>query len=186
MDARQFRTSAIVLCTTFLSACASLKPDYIVPASQVASFVRVTSTMTMISGRVVVHGDNYCDAKQAKLAAILTNSPLAYITKKDATFRAASGVPITVSIPMAAIMGVTSTGAVNFTFTQPLATFTPESGKSYELEFSQYGATLHTTASEAVGASRINSQVIRVESLCEVTAADQGDSRFAFYLRKRL
>ena len=173
------------LLSVLSAACVNLEPDYRVPANQPVARVKVTLSppLRMVNGKIIVHGSNVCDATQARLAAVLTNWDAMGVSKKDAVFTIPAEYPISVSMPILIGTGALKGAGVEgtSTYSQPVVTFTPQAGKSYELEFKQTTGSVFMLASDPAS-TRTGVQRSSVNTSCKVTATNQGTEKMQFYL----
>jgi len=182
------KTVALALSGIVLSGCINLTPDYVLPAGAQTSQIKVTTIYGYVNLHVVVHGADVCHAGQARLAATLTNIEAIGVRKKDAVFQVPADRPVTVSVPMKAGEGYIETGNPGgeyMVYTQPMVTFTPEAGKSYEIEFERMKGIAYELASADPGAARAGSVLSRIDESCRVTTTNHGSQKMPFYLEKR-
>jgi hypothetical protein len=190
---RSLAISAALLC---LQGCSTIDttPDYRVSTGTPSATIQVISDIAHINARVVVHGKEPCSPQGAMLAAILTNSPMAHITKRDAVFQAVAGEPITLSMPMEALLdvrfvsgGIATGGVVRreVAWYQPTVRFVPEANRSYLVNLSPDHATVALKGSDAPQAQKALGELPSPVTTCEVTKQNRGDLRIPFYLRKK-
>ena len=174
---------AVVLMFCF-AGCAAPKLDYAISTGTQVAHVKVTMPIKTVNSLVLIHGDDICDAQEARLAARLTNWDAIGVKKSDAIFDVPADQSIAISVPIMITDPATSDknySAVNI-YTQPVVTFTPKQGEFYEIEFSQFNVMVYTLDSGKPNAKRSGVYPSHLDKSCKITNTNQRTDKLQFYL----
>ena len=134
------RSCLLLLSVFALSACQSVKPNYVPPTDGGVAKLRITYDALDHHRNLHVnfHEQDLCDAKSTKFVGLLNAGVAGYPNVKEIEISIPAGRTIGISMPQYGLakFGGLYAGAVNtFSVVQPLISFVPEAGASYVIVF---------------------------------------------------
>jgi hypothetical protein len=168
----------ILIATIIFSGCSVVKPTYIQPASgDVASLIVTINGVSIMNAQVLIHGDRICNVEDAELAALINNWNSIYEKKTSALLSIPAGKEVSISIPIP-LIDQANLKQVSTEFSQPMYSFIPQLGQSYQLDFYQTHAELFSINNGikvALDEGRLNKE-------CQLTTKLQGNRHKLFFL----
>jgi hypothetical protein len=157
--------------------------DYAPPQGGETANLTIKSTLDGYNQRVIFHGENPCDPRQATLVGLINAGAIGQENVKQLHIIVPAGVDVRLSLPQQDVTAV-AVGSATLRYCQPVVKFVPEAGRSYTLEFSSCSAAVYAASgiSDNGNGAQIRSELDRS---CAVTAKNMGTDSKVFFLMEK-
>jgi hypothetical protein len=138
-----FRIFLYLVIFLSLTSCSitGIKPNYVEPIGKNISYLSVSTITGDVNRRFYIHGENQCRLNDSKLVGLLNSRTIGLKSISGKVITVQANAPLIVSSPTAIVVSKNKALAC-----QPIIEFTPETEKTYFLEFS--GCKVNTLKDE--------------------------------------